>query len=319
MPLPELPTASEKYRLPLIVLVGPTAVGKTELSIQLAEALTGEIVSADSRLFYRGMDIGTAKPSLVERSRIPHHLIDVADPDETWSLATFQERAFQAIAEIHARRKLPILVGGTGQYLRAVSQGWQIPRVEPDFRLRAVLESWADRIGPEGLHARLAQVDPLAAAKIDPPNLRRTVRALEVIFITGRRFSTQRRQGESPYQLLTIGLQRPRPEIYTRIDQRIDEMLGAGLVAEVRGLLNRGYSPQLPSMSAIGYREIILYLQGKISLDEAVAMIRHNSRTFVRRQANWFKPDDPNIHWFQAAPDVLNPIHRLILIVLKPD
>lgn len=316
--LPENSSRPGDTRLPLVMIVGPTAVGKTELSIQLAQMLAGEIVSADSRLFYRGMDIGTAKPTAAERARVPHHLIDVANPDETWSLATFQERAFQTIAEIHSRLRLPFLVGGTGQYLRAVAHGWQGPRVGPDLRLRTVLEAWAAQIGPEGLHARLAWVDPEAATKIDPPNLRRTVRALEVIFNTGQLFSAQRLQGTPPYRLLTIGLLRPRPDIYARIDERISAMLRAGLVDEVRSLLALGYSPELPSFSAIGYSEIISYLQGDISLEEAVSLIQRNSRIFVRRQANWFKLSDPNIHWVQAGPEALDEVSRLIQLFVSP-
>lgn len=286
---------------PVIVVLGPTGVGKTEFALQLAERLHGEIVSADSRLFYRGMDIGTAKPTLAELHRVPHHLIDVADLDETWSLARFQAAARLAIAEIHARGRLPFLVGGTGQYLRAVTQAWEGPRVAPDPRLRAALESWACEIGALGLHQRLARLDPVAAGGIDYRNLRRTVRAWEVILTTGRRFSEQRQRGASPYRLFQLGLNRPRAELYARIDARIDAMLAAGLVEEVAGLLAAGYSPDLPALSAIGYRQIITHLQGHIRLEEAVEQIRHDTRVFVRRQANWFKPDDPDIHWFQAG------------------
>ena len=285
---------------PLVAIVGPTAAGKTEVAIQLAERLDGEIVSADSRLFYRGMDIGTAKPTPAERGRVPHHLVDVADPDEIWSLATFQERACQAIAGIHARRRLPFLVGGTGQYFRAVTQGWAVPPVSPNPRLRAALEAWAEQVGKDGLHARLAVLDPPAAASIDPRNLRRTVRALEVILSTGGRFSQQRQRRTAPYRLLALGLTRPRPELYARIDARVDAMLQAGLVDEVRRLLDMGYSPDLPTLSAIGYREVIAYLRGEISLDEVGAQIKRHTHLLVRRQANWFKPDDPDIHWFVA-------------------
>jgi tRNA dimethylallyltransferase len=289
-------------RPPLVAIVGPTAAGKTEIALQLAERFGGEIVSADSRLFYRGMDIGTAKPTLAERARLPHHLIDVADPDEVWSLAVFQQQAHQAIASIHARRRLPFLVGGTGQYFRLVTQGWSVPPVSPNPRLRQALEAWAEQVGKDGLHARLAVLDPQAAASIDPRNLRRTVRALEVILTTGRRFSQQRQRGASPYRLLVLGLNRPRPELYARIDARVDAMLQAGLVDEVQRLLDRGYSPDLPTLSAIGYREMIAYLQGKLSLEEAAALIKRHTHLFVRRQANWFKPDDPEIRWFVAGP-----------------
>ncbi|GAB4525910.1 MAG: tRNA (adenosine(37)-N6)-dimethylallyltransferase MiaA [Anaerolineales bacterium] len=297
---------------PLIVLLGPTAVGKTELSLQLAEHLNGEIVSADSRLFYRGMDIGTAKPSPEERARVPHHLIDVADPDETWSLALFQRAAHKAIADIHARGRLPFLVGGTGQYLRAVYEAWELPEQRPHPRLRAVLETWGTQIGAPALHDRLAYLDPQAAARIEPNNLRRTVRALEVIFLTGRRFTDQRRRGDAPYLTLLIGLTRPREELYARVDARIQAMLAAGLVDEVRALLAHGYSPDLPAMSAIGYRQIAAALQGEYCLEEAITLIRRLTRQFVRRQANWFKTDDPQIHWFPMGESTLTQVEAEI-------
>jgi len=303
---PTSPPEQPDRRQSLIAFVGPTAVGKTATAVQLARRLNGEIVSADSRLFYRGMDIGTAKPTVAERAGVPHHLIDVADPDEIWSLAMFQERARQAIDEIHLRGRLAFLVGGTGQYQRAVAQGWQIPRVEPDPLLRQVLEDWVRQIGPDGLHSRLAVVDPLAAEQIDPRNLRRTIRALEVTLSTGRRFSAQRQQGDSPYHLFQLGLYLPRTELYSRIDARIEAMIAAGLEGEVRRLLASGYSPDLPSLSAIGYREMIVYLSGAITLAEAIAQIKHDTRIFVRRQANWFKPSDPNIHWYYPGVESLD-------------
>lgn len=306
---------------PLILIVGPTAVGKTELSLRLAENLHGEIVSADSRLFYRGMDIGTAKPTAEERRRIPHHLVDVADPDETWSLAQFQQAAQQAIAAIHARGGLPFLVGGSGQYIRAVVEGWQPPSVQPDPRLREILEALAQARGESGkywLHAGLRRMDPAAAGKIDPRNQRRTLRALEVIFTTGRPFSAQRRQGEPLYRTLTIGLTRPRPELYARVDARIEAMFAAGLLDEVRALLDAGYSPDLPSMSGIGYRECVAVLQGRLSLEEAKAQMRRLTRVFVRRQANWFKSSDPHIHWFYAGdPDLISRVQAEIDRFLK--
>ncbi|BBB48739.1 tRNA (adenosine(37)-N6)-dimethylallyltransferase MiaA [Pelolinea submarina] len=288
---------------PVVLLVGPTAVGKTALSLELAGQLNAEIISADSRLFYRGMDIGTAKPSLAERGDIPHHLIDVADPDETWSLALFQREAKAIIADIQSRGKLPLVVGGTGQYVRAITEGWQVPAQQPDAGMRAALESWAEEIGGEALHQRLALLDPNAAAAIDWRNQRRTVRALEVIFNTGRCFSAQRIKGSLPYQYKLIGLKRDRPELYERVDMRIEKMLADGFEAEVRGLLEKGYSADAPALSAIGYREMIEYVQGKISLEEAVMLIKRRTRLFVRRQANWFKESDPRIRWFDAAQD----------------
>ena len=310
MPFPE-PPASLPGQPPILLIIGPTAVGKTEAAIQLAEQLDGEIVSADSRLLYRGMDIGTAKPSLADRQRVPHHLIDVTTPDQVWSLAVFQRAAHDAIAGIHQRGRLPLLVGGTGQYIRAITEGWQIPKVAPEARLRLALEHWAERIGPFGLHQRLAALDPLAAAAIDPRNLRRTVRALEVILSTGQRFSIQRQRQPVPYPTLQIGLARPRPELYARIDARIQNMIEMGFVQEVRALLAQGYSPDLPTLSAIGYGEMTQYLLGKLTLEEAVATMKKRTRVFVRRQASWFKETDPLIHWFQMGEQTVQEMAAL--------
>lgn len=300
------------HKNPLVVIIGPTAVGKTELSIQLAECLNGEIISADSRLFYRGMDIGTAKPNKHSQERIPHHLIDVADPDEIWTLATFKKEAQKTIKEIQSRGRLPILVGGTGQYIRAVIEAWSIPEVTPDLVLRLALENWSKEVSPQGLHDRLRILDSKAADQIDPRNIRRTVRALEVILTTGRQFSDQRVRGDSPYRILRVGLTRPREEIYQRVDSRIRTMLEKGFVEEVQRLLDQGYSADLPSFSAIGYREIIAYLQGEISLEEAIDQMKKKTRIFVRRQSNWFKPDDPDIYWFKIDHNVMKEIVSVI-------
>jgi tRNA dimethylallyltransferase len=302
---------------PLIVIIGPTAVGKTETSLQLAEKFDGEIVSADSRLFYRGMDIGTAKPSRQELARVPHHLVDVADPDEIWSLARFQRAAHEAITVIQAQKHLPFLVGGTGQYIRAVTEEWEIPEAAPDYRLREALESWVKQIGPEGLYDRLVLLDPEAADRIDPRNLRRTIRALEVILLTGEKFSAQKSRGPSRYRLLQLGLSRPRSELYARVDARIEAMMQAGFVAEVQDLLAAGYSPELPSLSAIGYRQVIQYLQGEMEFDEAIRLMKRITRNFVRRQANWFKINDPHIQWFEAGSQVVDQMEAAVWAFLQ--
>jgi tRNA dimethylallyltransferase len=299
-------------RPPLIVIIGPTAVGKTELAIQLAALLNGEIVSADSRLFYRGMDIGTAKPSLAEMAQVPHHLIDVTDPDKPWSLAIFQQKAREAIEEIQHKGKLPLMVGGSGQYIRAVTQGWMPPEVRPNPRLREVLEALAAEHSVYWLHDKLKILDPVSAENIDARNLRRTVRALEVIFSSGQPFSAQRGTSESPYHLITIGLKLPRPALYARIDERIELMFENGLLDEVRGLLERGYSPDLPGMSAIGYREAIAVVQEQMSLEEAKMLMKRITRIFVRRQGNWFKEDDAQIKWFDMQTRPLNTILEYI-------
>lgn len=291
---------------PLIVLVGPTAAGKSSLAIALAQRVDGEIISADSCQFYRGMDIGTAKPSRDELNSVPHHLIDVTDPDHPWNLVVFQEEANRAIQEIHSRGRLPILVGGTGQYIRAVVEGWKPPEVKPDPRIRGILFGIAGEIGNAQLHHYLKLLDPPAAASIDPRNARRTIRALEVIFTSGRRFSSQRKKWISPYSSLVIGLQVSRVDLYNRIDARIDKMIMDGLVEEVRNLLASGYAMDITPFTAIGYREIISYLKGETTLDEAITMMRRNTRRFVRRQANWFPPDSPTIHWLEVeTPDLL--------------
>jgi tRNA dimethylallyltransferase len=288
---------------PLIVILGPTGVGKTEISIKIARRFQGEIVSADSRLFYKGMDIGTAKPTREEQSLVPHHLIDVANPDQDWNLAIYLPRALEVIQQIHARDKLPFLVGGTGQYVQAVVQGWDLPGSKPNPAFRDALHQWAAEIGPDGMRKRLAVLDPSAAENIDGPNLRRMIRALEVIFSSGRKFSSQQTKSGSPFNVLQIGLIRPREELYQRIDQRIENMLQAGLVSEVQGLLAAGYPPDLSSFSAIGYKQIIAHLNEGLPLQEAVREIRSKTRKYVRHQANWFKEDDPDIHWYPASTD----------------
>jgi tRNA dimethylallyltransferase len=292
----------------LLVVIGPTAVGKTDLAIRLAESVHGEIISADSRYFYEGMDIGTAKPTPEELHRVPHHLINVTTPDKPWTLAHFQLEAAKAVKDISSRGRLPILVGGTGQYIRAVTECWQVPALPPDEHLRDVLTDWGIQIGARQLHARLKILDPAAAERMDPGNLRRVVRALEVIFSTGRTFSDQRTQSDPAYRTLTIGLRRPRIDLYARIDERIDAMLANGLVDEVKSLLDKGYGPELPAMSAIGYSQVVNYLEGRLTLIEAVMLIRRSTRQFVRRQANWFKETDPTIDWFCMDPDPLDQI-----------
>ena len=303
----------KKTSKPLVVIIGPTATGKTNMAIELAKRFNGEIISADSRLFYRGMDIGTAKPSMEERMGVIHHLIDIAEVDQVISLASFQKAATDLIDEIIKQQKLPILVGGTGQYVQAVVEGWQIPAQEADQKLRIVLEGWASEVGAMALYDKLKHIDPEAALHIEYQNVRRTIRALEVILLTGKKFSEQRIKTGSCYSVLEIGLKRSRVELYARIDTRIMNMIENGLVEEVSGLLERGYSPDLPSLSAIGYSEIISNLQGKMTLDEALVMMKRRTRQFVRRQANWFKEDDTRIHWLEMVDGVVDQAATLIL------
>ncbi len=299
-------------RKPLIVIVGPTAVGKTALAIRLAEAFQGEIISADSRLFYRGMDIGTAKPSQEELDQVPHHIIDITTPDREWSLALYLPRAQKVIGEIHQRGSLPFLVGGTGQYIQAILEGWDLPKTKPNPDLRDILNRWAEEVGVDGMRTRLAALDPDAAAGIDGPNLRRIIRALEVILTSGSKFSGQRGKTGSPYRILQIGLIRPREELFQRIDQRIDMMLDQGLVDEVKSLLEAGYTPECSAMSAIGYKQIAAYLSGESTLEGAVSQMRSKTCKYVRQQANWFREDDPNITWFLASDDPFDGIFNEI-------
>ncbi len=289
---------------PLVVLVGPTAVGKTATALELAEALSAEIVSADSRCLYRGLDIGTAKPTPAELDRVPHHLIDVTTPHQPWSLSQYQAAAYAAIDAIRARGRLPLLVGGTGQYVRALTEGWQVPPGTPDGAQRADLEQVLAREGLPALVQRLQALDPEAAARVDLRNPRRVIRALEVVLTTGASFAAQRRKQPPPCRSIMLGLSRPRPELYARIDARVEAMLAAGLVAEVERLVALGYGWELPAMSALGYRQIGEYLRGECDLAEAVLRIKRATRQFVRRQANWFKPTDPLIRWFPAETGV---------------
>ena len=282
----------------VLVLVGPTAVGKTATSLLLAKELNGEIVSADSRQVYRGMDIGTAKVTPEERGQIPHHLIDIRNPDETISLGEYKELADTVIADILNRGRLPILVGGTGQYVRAVVEGWQIPRVPPQPELRRELEALAAREGKEALFARLKELDPLSAQTIDYRNLRRVIRAIEVTLVAGRPFSELQTKQPPPWRILQIGLTRPRERLYARADARIEAMFQAGWAAEVQHLLDQGYTPELPSFGSLGYREVAAYLAGEYDLEEAKMRIRRSTRAFIRRQYNWFRPTDSRIHWF---------------------
>jgi tRNA dimethylallyltransferase len=273
----------------LVAVVGPTAVGKTAMGIHLARRLNGEIVSADSRQVYHLMEIGTARPTPAERAAAPHHLVDMVDPAEPFSLADYQEQALATIADISARGRVPLLVGGTGQYLAAVLQGWQIPRVPPQPDLRARLEAEAHTQGMAALHARLAQVDPQAAASIEPHNVRRIIRALEVYTVTGQPISAQQSQQPPPYRVMTLWLVLSRPALYGRIDARVDAMMAAGLLDEVRNLRARGYGWELPAMSGLGYSQFRPHLEDGAPLAACVERLKYDTHAFARRQDNWFR------------------------------
>lgn len=296
----------------LLAIVGPTAAGKTALAVRLARHAGGEVINADSRQVYRGMDIGTAKPTLEERvapgeeragpgGGIRHWLLDVADPDESFSLGRYLELAGEALHDCWSRGVLPLLVGGTGQYVWALLEGWRVPRVPPDRKLRAELEAVVERQGPQALTEELARVDPESAARIDPRNVRRVIRALEVHRLTGRPLSAWRTRQRPEFASTVIGLICPREELYRRIDARVDVMMSSGLVDEVRGLMERGYGCELPAMSGVGYRQVCQHLAGELSLEKAVARIKTESHRLARMQHTWFRPGDPRIHWLDVT------------------
>lgn len=298
--------------LSLVAVVGPTGVGKTRISLGVCQEVDGEIVSADSRQIYRHMDIGTAKPTSRERSLVPHHLVDIVDPDQSFTLAQYQQLAYQAIDDILERRKVPFLVGGTGLYARAVLEGFVIPKVKPEQGLRERLRMEAARDGGAALHARLEEVDPQAAAKINPRNVRRVIRALEVYETVGRPISSLQARKPPPYRVLKIGLTMEREKLYRQLDQRVERMIDNGLVAEVKGLLEAGYSPDLPAMSGLGYRQICRYLTGEMDLPAAVSQIKSETHRFVRQQYKWFRLDDQSIHWFDVSGEPSGMIMTLV-------
>lgn len=287
---------------PLLAIVGPTASGKSEAAVAVAEALGAEIVSVDSMLVYRGMDIGTAKPSPADRARVPHHLIDVVRPSEPFSVARYRELAETAIRGIRARGRRVLLVGGSGLYFRAVVDRLAFPGMDP--RARAWLQLEARALGPERLHARLAELDPVAAARIDPPNVRRTVRALEVAAVTGRPFSAFAADWAryEPGRVRVAGIEIPREVLAARIEARVRAMVEEGLLEEVRGLLDRGLGRWLTASQAIGYAEFARHLAGELTLEEAVASTVRRTRELARRQMVWFRRD-PRIRWFRAGPE----------------
>ena len=284
---------------PLIVITGPTATGKSDVGILVAEQLSGEIISADSMLLYRHMNIGTAKPTLEERQGIPHHMIDIADPDQEYSVALYQNEARHLITETLKRNNLPILVGGTGLYIRAVIDPYEFGAAsgKPELRERLLIE--AEREGYDKLHRRLLEVDPEAASKLHPRDSRRIIRALEVYYLTGQPISSYNKlnQNHRPlYRLFMFGLNMERSRLYQRIEQRVDSMLAAGLVEEVQSLLERGYSKELNAMRSLGYKEIAAYLTGELSYEEAIEFLKRNTRRFAKRQLTWFRRDE-RIRW----------------------
>lgn len=288
----------------LVAIVGPTAVGKSRLGLRLAAEFgsdeVAEIVGADSRQVYRHLDIGTAKPSAADMSAVRHHLVDIINADEDFSLARYLDLASVAIADIQRRGRLPLLVGGSGQYVWSVLEGWRIPPVPPDAEYRRQLEQRAGEEGGLALFEELVAVDPEAARAIDPRNVRRVIRALEVGKNSLVPFSQLRKKVAPDFEILTIGLTAAREELHRRTDLRIDEMIDRGLVAEVEGLYRMGYGPELVAMSGVGYRQIGAFLRDEMTLAEAVAETKTETHRLLRQQHAWFRADDPRIRWFDV-------------------
>ncbi|NPV71454.1 MAG: tRNA (adenosine(37)-N6)-dimethylallyltransferase MiaA [Firmicutes bacterium] len=309
--------------MPLFVLTGATATGKTVLGIELALRHGGEIISADSMQVYRHMDIGTAKPPLEERRGVPHHLIDILDPDQPFSVAEFQRLVLEAARAIVGRGRLPMMVGGTALYIRAVVNEYCFPDAPGDERIRAELGEVANNLGARALHNMLSEVDPVSAARIHENDRRRLIRALEVYRLTGVPLSEfARRRGEGLLDTLVVALDVPRPELYRRIDARVDRMIAAGLPSEVRRLHEMGYGERLFSMQSLGYREMIDFLFGRSTLEEAVRLLKRNTRRFAKRQLTWFR-NDPRITWVNVGNNrpkdsVLEEVTRLIEGKLLP-
>lgn len=288
-------------RLPLVVILGPTAVGKTRLGVDLALKLNGEIISGDSMQVYKHMDIGTAKIRPAEMRGIPHYLIGIKEPNENFSVAEFQMLAEDKILDISSRSKLPIIVGGTGLYIQAVINDYRFNEQDDVKQLRNRLFDLANEKGNEYLHVKLAAVDPVSAKKIHINDLKRITRALEYYELTGMRISENTTGYDTSemkkYNAVLIGLDMERQRLYDRINSRVNKMLEDGLIEEVKGLLTKGYSPESPAMQSLGYRQIAAYLNGKYQLEEAVELIKRDTRHYAKRQLTWFRRD-PRIHWF---------------------
>lgn len=290
---------TEMSRKPtLIVIVGPTAVGKSSLALRLASRFSGEVVNSDSRQVYRGMEIGTAAPSRESCTDVPHHLYGIVDPGDGFNIAQFIPLASRTIQGVHERGNLPILVGGTGQYINGLVQGWTTPRVPPNPVLREQLVAKLAEDGIAALIRRLEELDPLAAARVDTQNPRRIIRAIEVREVAGSTPAVVQTQ-TPPYNSFFIGLTTSsRAELHQRIDERVDQMIDGGWIPEVRALIEKGYSQDLPALSSMGYRELIQFLAGELSLEEAVRLIKVSHHRLARNQYTWFKPTDSRINWF---------------------
>jgi len=301
----------------LIAIVGPTGVGKSSLGLSIAQRFDGEIINSDSRQIYRHMDIGTAKPSVADFSAVPHHLFDIISPNQPYSLAHYQKSALAAIIGVQDHKKIPVLVGGSGQYVWSVIENWQIPEVAPDAEFRERMVSIANEQGSDFLYQQLRVVDPAAAQKMLPGNLRRVIRALEIYEKTGEKPSLLQTKKGHDYPLKIIGLTCDRERLYDHINLRTDRMIESGLVDEVKRLIKMGYTSVLPSMSSLGYRQITGHLTGSMSLKEAVQAIKYETHRFARNQYAWFRSNDTRISWFDTADEVNEKINYTINSFLK--
>lgn len=281
----------------LVAVVGPTAAGKSALAVALAQRFGGEIVNADSRQIYRGMDIGTAKPSLETRALLPHHLYDIVAPADAYSLALYRRDALAVLDAIWGRGEIAWLVGGTGQYVWALLEAWQVPGVPPRPDLRAALADIAERDGPEALHARLRAVDPEAADRIDARNVRRVIRALEVHEVTGRPITSWQAKGAPDFEFRVLGVSCEERELIWRINRRTEAMFASGLVEETQALLDAGAPSDASALSSIGYAEALRELRGEITRDKAIELTKRSTKRLARRQRQWFRPQDPRIIW----------------------
>ena len=307
-------------RQPLIVLLGPTAVGKSQVAVELASRLGTEIISADSRQIYRGMDIGTAKPGLMDRSRVVHHLIDQADPHEIFTAGQFREKAQVIISDLQRQGRIPIVVGGTGLYIKLLVKGlWSGPSA--NWELRNQLREEESKIGAGTLHRRLCLIDSEAARRINPADLLKIIRAIEVFEETGKplsSFHAEHQFNDSPYDVIAIGLRRSRLDLYERIEKRIDAMLDSGFLEEVEGLLKQGYSSELSSMKGLGYRQIIGYFNREYDLLEAIRLFKRDTRRYAKRQLTWFNRDE-SIRWIDLGPSItVEEILQTIIDKIQP-
>lgn len=296
----------------LITIVGPTGTGKSELAVKLALLFSGEVVNADSRQLYRHLSIGTAKPTNLEKRMIPHHLLDVIEPDQDYNLAEYQLEANRIIQEVQSRKRIPFLTGGTGLYVWATIEGWQVPKIVPNWELRQNLEEQAEREGPEILHRLLASKNSAAADRIDYRNVRRVIRALEVALTSTDAFLDGTQLRLPPYQTLIIGLTTERDQLYSRVDLRVDKMLESGFVDEVKTILAAGFTVEASAFKSVGYREVIEYLKGKISSSDMVKQVKTHTHRLIRHQYNWFKLNDCRIHWFDINTDYFPKITGLV-------